>query len=66
MKLGFEKGPWIRILVILAMVFIVVLITRYIIIRELDLGFSIIIAVIITLLYILAKRIHRCLKIRKE
>ena len=64
MTLKFEKGPWVKALIILVVIFIVVLITRYIILREFDFGFSIIIAILVMFIYILVQRVYHYMKNR--
>jgi cell division protein FtsW (lipid II flippase) len=53
------RGPWIKALLVFAGIFILVLIVRYLVLKDLDFGFSLVIAVLVVFIYFLAQRLTR-------
>jgi len=53
----FEKGPWIKAGLIFVGIFVVVLIVRYLLVNDLDFGFSLIISILVVVIYFIIKRL---------
>jgi hypothetical protein len=52
-----EKRPWLIPLLMLLGFFFIVIVIRYLIVEDIDFGFSIIIAVLIMFIYFIAQRL---------
>ena len=62
MKTNFDKGPLIMALLILIGTFIIVAVVRYLVIRDFDAGFSLIISVLVLFVYYIVFRLIRYIK----
>jgi len=60
-----EKGPWIRIALIFVGIFIIVFIVRYLLIKDLDFGFALVIAILLVFIYFIIQRLIHYIR-RKE
>lgn len=53
----FEKEPLIKVVLFFVGIFIIVIVIRYLILREVDFGFALIIAVLLLFIYFIIQRL---------
>lgn len=59
MEMDSKKKFWLIPLLMLLGIFVIVIVVRYLIVEDLDLGFSLIIAVLVMFIYFIAQRLIR-------
>lgn len=57
MKLNIERGRLIKYLLILIGIFIIVFILRYLVLRDMDFGFSLMMAILLLFIYFIINRL---------
>ena len=57
MKSDFKRGPLIKAVLVFVGIFIIVLVIRYMLVKDIDFGFSVVIAVLVVFIYYIIKRL---------
>ena len=61
-----RRSAMIRIIIIFVALYFLILVTRFVVVEDIDLGFSLIISVVLTVIYIVLLRLVHYLRTRKE